>query len=471
MKLSHLRTNHVKEPLGLNMSRPVFTWTAYDTPDKKQAAAQITVSLEGKTVFDSGRGEGISSLGYEAPIELLPRKRYGWTVTVWGDGGDCASASSYFETAKQDEPWQAKWIAAASSGEFADKERQPLLAKDISLSGNVASARAYACGVGIYELWINGKKAGDEYLLPGYHCYDFNLEYQTFDVTELLRQGSNTVGLALGPGWYKGDMIFDRYHDLYGDTLHAICELHVTYEDGSKAVFGTDDSWRAYPSPVTFSNIYDGEHFDANLSVPGWSEPGCKAESFGTVVYEEKVPLVARRGPKIVKKQEFAPIEVIHTPKGETVLDFGQNMTGWVEFNADAPGGSVIKLSYGEVMQNGCFYRDNLRTAKAEYIYTSDGKKRRVRPHFTFYGFRYVKVEGVEMVCPGDFTACHIRSDIDPIGSIETDNVRVNQLFHNAMWGQFDNFLDLPTDCPQRDERLGWTGDAAIISAAACKNI
>ncbi|WP_305117093.1 glycoside hydrolase family 78 protein [Acutalibacter muris] len=118
MKLSHLRTNHVKEPLGLNMSRPVFTWTAYDTPDKKQAAAQITVSLEGKTVFDSGRGEDISSLGYEVPIELLPRKRYGWTVTVWGDGGDCASASSYFETAKQDEPWQAKWIAAASSGEI-----------------------------------------------------------------------------------------------------------------------------------------------------------------------------------------------------------------------------------------------------------------------------------------------------------------------------------------------------------------
>ena len=220
-------------------------------------------------------------------------------------------------------------------------------------SGRVKSARAYACGLGIYELWINGQKAGDEYLLPGYHCYDFALEYQTFDVTDLLREGENTLGLALGPGWYKGDMIFDRYHDLYGDTMHAICELRVTYEDGSEEVFGTDDSFRAYKSPVTFSNIYDGEHFDANLIVPGWSEPGCKAEALGTVIVEEKTPLVPRRGPKIVKKQEFAPVEIIHTKKGETVLDFGQNMTGWVEFNTEAPKGAVVKLSYGEVMLDG----------------------------------------------------------------------------------------------------------------------
>ena len=201
-------------------------------------------------------------------------------------------------------------------------------------------------------------------------------------------------------------------------------------------MFGTDDSFRAYKSPVTFSNIYDGEHFDANLIVPGWSEPGCKAEALGTVIVEEKTPLVPRRGPKIVKKQEFAPVEIIHTKKGETVLDFGQNMTGWVEFNTEAPKGAVVKLSYGEVMQDGCFYRDNLRTAKAEYIYTSDGEKRRVRPHFTFYGFRYVKVEGVERVRPGDFTACHIRSDIEQTGSIRTDNPRLDQLFHNALWGQ-----------------------------------
>ncbi len=472
MKLTHLRTNHVVQPLGLAMDRPVFSWTASDTPDKVQAAAQITVSVGDETVYDSGRREDLSSLGFEAPLDLLPRTRYDWTVIVWGDGGDTASASSWFETGKRDEPWQAEWIAAdPAQAPFGDKEVQPLLAKDFSLRGEVASARAYVCGLGIYELEVNGKKAGDEYLLPGYHCYDFALEYQTFDVTDLLRAGENTMGLALGPGWYKGDMIFDRYHDLYGDTMQAICELHITYANGGEEVISSDGSWMAYPSPVTFSNIYDGEHFDANRMVPGWSAPGCAARSFGTVVRKEATPLVERRGPKIVKKKEFAPIEVIHTPKGETVLDFGQNMTGWVEFSVDAPAGQTVTLTYGEVMQNGCFYRDNLRTAKAEYIYVSDGTPQRVRPHFTFYGFRFVKVEGLEVVRPGDFAACHIRSDIDPIGHIETDNPRVNQLFHNAMWGQFDNFLDLPTDCPQRDERLGWTGDAAIISATACKNI
>ena len=467
MKLTHLRVNHVETPLGLAMKQPVFSWVAEDTADKRQAAAEIVVRTGGKTVYDSGRREDISSLGFEAPLELAPRTRYDWTVTLWGDGGDWASASSWFETAKQEEPWQAQWIAA----DFQDKEVQPLLVKDFSLSGEVESARAYVCGLGIYELEINGQKAGNEYLLPGYHCYDFHLEYQTFDITGLVRAGENRVGLALGPGWYKGDIIFDRYHNLYGDTMQAICEVRVLLKDGTEQVIPTDLTWKSYPSPVTFSNIYDGEHYDARREIPGWSAPCCQGEAGGVVPGTEGTErLIARLGPKIVKKASFSPT-VLQTKKGETVLDFGQNMTGWVEFNADEPAGTEIVLTYGEVLQDGCFYRDNLRSAKAEYRYISNGRPAHVRPHFTFYGFRYVKVEGVSQARAEDFTAWHIRSDIDPTGSIETADPRVNQLFHNAMWGQFDNFLDIPTDCPQRDERLGWTGDAAIISATACKNL
>ena len=467
MKLTHLRVNHVETPLGLAMKQPVFSWVAEDTADKRQAAAEIVVRAGGKTVYDSGRREDISSLGFEAPLELAPRTRYDWTVTLWGDGGDWASASSWFETAKQEEPWQAQWIAA----DFQDKEVQPLLVKDFSLSGEVESARAYVCGLGIYELEINGQKAGNEYLLPGYHCYDFHLEYQTFDITGLVRAGENRVGLALGPGWYKGDIIFDRYHNLYGDTMQAICEVRVLLKDGTEQVIPTDLTWKSYPSPVTFSNIYDGEHYDARREIPGWSAPCCQGEAGGVVPGTEGTErLIARLGPKIVKKASFSPT-VLQTKKGETVLDFGQNMTGWVEFGADEPAGTEIVLTYGEVLQDGCFYRDNLRSAKAEYRYISNGHPAHVRPHFTFYGFRYVKVEGVSQARAEDFTAWHIRSDIDPTGSIETADPRVNQLFHNAMWGQFDNFLDIPTDCPQRDERLGWTGDAAIISATACKNL
>lgn len=468
MKLTHLRTNHVETPLGLYLDHPVFSWVAENTADRKQAAAQIVVKTpDGATVYDSGKQERLSSLGVEVPMELLPRTRYQWTVTVWGDGGDSATASSWFETGKQSEPWQAQWIAA----DFPDNEVQPLLVKEFTLPEQVESARAYVCGVGIYELEVNGQKAGNEYLLPGYHCYDFQLEYQTFDITEMLRQGENTLGLSMGPGWYKGDIIFDRYHNLYGDTMQAICEVHVTLKDGSEQVVVSDNSWKSYPSPVTFSNIYDGEHYDAGKEIAGWSQPGCQASHSGVRPGTEKLEkLTARMSPKILKKRSFSPT-VLHTKRGETVLDFGQNMTGWVEFDVNEPAGREVVLSYGEVLQDDCFYRDNLRTAKSEYRYISNGKPAHARPHFTFYGFRYVKVEGVTQVRPEDFTAWHIRSDVDPIGSIVTGDERVNQLFHNAMWGQFDNFLDVPTDCPQRDERLGWTGDAAIISSTACKNL
>lgn len=467
LKLKNLRTNHFETPLGMRLDKPVFSWVAYETDSKKQTAAQIVITANDERVYDSGKREDISSLGFEADIELLPRTKYEWSVIVWGDGGDSAAASSWFETGKENEPWQAKWITA----DFKDAEQQPLLAKDFNISGDIESARVYACGLGIYELEINGEKAGDEYLLPGYHCYDMNLEYQTFDVTDMLKSGENTIGLALGPGWYMGRMIFTNLQHLYGDRMQAICELHIKLKDGSEQVICSDGSWKSYHSPVVFSNIYDGEHYDSTKEVCGWSAPDCTAEHFGVETVEESRPLVARLSPKIVKKQEFAPVEIIHTKKDETVIDFGQNMTGWVEFTCRESKGTTVKLSYSEVMQDDCFYNDNLRTAKAEYIYVADGSTRRVRPHFTFYGFRFVKIEGVADVRPGDFTACHLRSDIDSIGHIETDNPLVNQLFKNAMWGQFDNFLDVPTDCPQRDERLGWSGDAAVISSTACKNI
>ena len=222
----------------------------------------------GEIVYDSGRREDVSSLGFEAPVELKPRTRYQWTVTVWGDGGDTATASSWFETAKQEEPWAAQWIAA----DFADKETQPLLAKSFTLPGEVESARAYACGVGIYELEVNGQKAGDEYLLPGYHCYDFHLEYQTFDITGLLRAGENTVGLALAPGWYKGDIIFDRYHNLYGDTMQAICEIRVKLKDGAEVTI--PGRWKAMtvsaPRPPRCCSTITGS---ASTTTPGGKSP------------------------------------------------------------------------------------------------------------------------------------------------------------------------------------------------------
>lgn len=467
MIITDLRVSHFEKPLGMRLSPLSFSWIAEDAESQRQEAAQVKVWNAQGLVYDSGKRVDLSSLGFSPEIVLAPRTRYQWSVTVWGEKGESASASSWFETAKEEEPWSAKWITSTFP-----KDQHFLLRKDFPAKAGLRSARAYACGLGIYELEINGKKVGEEYLLPGFHCYDMLLQYQTFDITGLLRDGENTLGASLAPGWYKGSLTFDRYDNTYGDTMKFICELHLSYEDGSEEVVVTDNSWRCLPSPVLESNIYDGEIYDAARATPGWSSPKCPAETFPTEELSDGTELLAARlNPKIVKKAKFLPAEVLHTNRGETVLDFGQNLTGWVEFRAAVPAGTEVKLSYGEVLQEGCFYRDNLRTAKCEYHYISDGKPAWVRPHFTFYGFRYVKVEGVSQVDPKDFEACHIRSDIDPIGSIETSDPLVNRLFLNGLWGQFDNFLDLPTDCPQRDERLGWTGDAAIISATACKNL
>lgn len=467
MKITELRVSHFQEPLGMGLSPLSFSWVAEDTASKRQEAAQVKIQTGGETVFDSGRRTDISSLGFAPEVSLLPRTRYQWSVTVWGDGGDSATGESWFETGKESEPWQANWITSTFP-----KDEHFLLRKEFPVSGELESARVYACGLGIYELELNGQKAGDEYLLPGFHCYDMMLEYQTFDVTNLLQRGENAIGASLAPGWYKGSMTFDRRENIYGDTMKFLCELHLRYKDGREDVLATDGSWRCLPSPVVESSIYDGERFDASRVIPSWSCPGCRAETSPASVLPDGTDLLtARLDPKIVLKERFAPQEVLHTKKGELVLDFGQNMTGWVEFEAHEPAGREISLSYGELLQDGCFYRDNLRTAKCEYHYHSDGTAAHVRPHFTFYGFRYVKVEGVSDFRAEDFTACHLRSDIDPIGSIETDRPEVNRLFLNALWGQFDNFLDIPTDCPQRDERLGWTGDAALICGTACKNL
>ena len=263
------------------------------------------------------------------------------------------------------------------------------------------------------------------------------------------------MGLALGPGWYKGDIVFDRYHNLYGDTMQAICEVRVLLKDGTEQVIPTDLTWKSYPSPVTFSNIYDGEHYDARREIPGWSAPCCQGEAGGVVPrHGRNGKAHCPAGAEDREKGQLLPHGASHQKRRDRA-GFRPNMTGWVEFGADEPAGTEIVLTYGEVLQDGCFYRDNLRSAKAEYRYISNGHPAHVRPHFTFYGFRYVKVEGVSQARAEDFTAWHIRSDIDPTGSIETADPRVNQLFHNAMWGQFDNFLDIPTDLPSAGRTPG----------------
>ena len=471
MKIEKLRTNHIKNPLGYRMEHVSLSWVVTEAKGLRTKKARVEVSRDAQfadCVSDSGEREDLDSLHYDPKIELAAATRYYWRVRVWDDAGDTAvSDPAWFETAG--DLSGAKWITAPFSGEI-----HPLFRKRITLRDEVKSARLAVSGLGVYEAWINGKKAGDEYLAPFYNDYNLWIQYQTYDVTELLHRGENALGVMLGNGWYKGRFGFVEHMDrLYGDKFFLIMKLDVTYRDGGTEVITSDGSFLCAESPVIESSIYDGEVWDAGRETEGWADVICEESGFVPAVETEgpAAPLTPRMSLPVKIMEVVSPKELIVTPAGEQVLDFGQNMTGWVEFVCGEPEGTEILLQFGEILQDGNFYNENLRTAKQEFRYISDGKRAKVRPHFTFYGFRYMKITGMSAVLPENFKGCVIYSVMERTGNIVTDNGKINRLFLNALWGQKGNFLDVPTDCPQRDERMGWTGDAQVFAATAAFNM
>ncbi len=459
MKIERLKINHFTNPVGYALEDPTLSYVVTEAKGKKQETARILLSDKedfSNVIYDSGERKDIVSTGYKLPISLKPIKRYYWKVFVTDDSGDKGeSETAFFETPRDGE-WKGEWITPD-----VPKEVQAVLFKDIELTRKPKAARAYVSGLGLYELSVNGEKQGDECLLPGFTDYDSWIQYQTFELD--LKEGKNRFEIALADGWYKGryGINVDYPEENYGDKLSAIAEIYVWYDDGSEEVYGTDTGWKARKSRVTESSIYNGEVYDMTLD---------PTEVFVTVISDiDKDKLCPRLSPPIVVHERIRPVQIIKTPAGEDVLDMGQNMVGWITFETDAPKGTEIYLQVGEILQDGNFYNDNLRTAKAEFRYISDGIRRRVRQHFTFYGFRYVKLtKWTGDINLDDFEGWEIHSGMDEIGHVRTDNDLVNQLISNARWGMKDNFVDVPTDCPQRDERYGWTGDAQIFSGTAC---
>lgn len=457
MYISRLRVNHKKNPLGFNLAKIHLSWEVKDVCGKWAVETRIIVSESSnmeKLVYDSGVQENYHENQMLVSFDLKPRTRYYWQVEVKDDKGDCAKSNpAWFETGKLQESWTAKWI-----GTEENEKRMPLLYKEFKLKEKPESVRWHVCGLGLYEAYVNEKKAGREFLMPGYHCYDSFLEYQTLDVTELLSQGKNKIAVLLGEGWYKGRFGFDGdYRNLYGNQKKCIGELHIRYANGQEECIVTDSSWKAEESSICENGIYDGEHIDETL----------EHKMLSVEEIEETRPLVERFNPKIHKVEEFQPVSVKQEDEA-LLLDFGETVTGWVEITGAFETGQKVMMQYGEVLQKGRFYRDNLRTAKAEFTYVSKGKGENIRPHFTYYGFRYVKIKGLNPEKEYKFTAYRIMSDIERTGWVATDHDKVNHLLENTLRSQKCNFLDIPTDCPQRDERMGWTGDAGIFASTAC---
>ena len=324
--------------------------------------------------------------------------------------------------------------------------------------GKVRKARLAITGLGLYRAFLNGKRIGQDYLTPGFNDYDAYLREQIYDVTGMLEK-ENRLEVWLGNGWYKGRLGFDGgKENRWGNLYLLSARLEITLDNGKMLEILTDESWLASPSPVLASGIYDGEIRD-DTREPGDPVP-CRPVETAYRIEPQFSPCIRTRA-------ERKPV-LIRTPAGEQVLDFGQNMAGIIRFVNRLPRGGTLRIRTGEVLQQGNFYRDNLRSAKSEFVYTSDGIEKEVEPLFTFFGFRYAKVEGLDQPDPEDFTAVCLSSDLRETLRVHTSHEKLNRLMENSLWGQRSNFLDVPTDCPQRDERLGWTADTQVFVNTAC---
>src|SRR5919109_387763 len=488
LTVKNLRCEYKTDPLGTDVRKPRLSWELVST---ERGVLQISYEIrvagseadlaKGKVLWESGKQSSDASIQveYGGPA-LESRKIYYWQVRVGDNHGhlsEWSKAARWEMGLLEPGDWQAKWITPNLTEDETKSNPAPYLRKEFSVNKKVERARLYATAMGLYEMSLNGKRVGEEYFTPGWTSYDFRYQYQIYDVTSSLKSGANCIASILGDGWFRGKLAWNpknnRNH--YGKKVALLAQLVITYKDGSQQVVSSDDQWKSSTGPVLLSDIYDGETYDARLEQTGWSETGFNDKNWQSVTIMEapKAKLVAPAGLPVKAIEEITPVKVFKSPAGDTVLDMGQNMVGWIKFRVAAPSGTTITLRHAEILdKEGNLYTENLRAAKQAIRYTTKGQGTQTfQPHFTFQGFRYVAVSGWPgEVKPQDFTGIVVHSAIPRTGTFETSNSLLNQLQHNIIWGQKGNFVDVPTDCPQRDERLGWTGDAQVFARTASFN-
>ena len=484
--VNQLICEYKTNPIGIDAANPRLSWqiasaengvmqTAYEI---RIAPSAEDLGKAARTLWTSGKVSSSQSVGivYKGTALKSMQKAY-WQVRIWDNKNKATqwSAPASWEMGiLEPASWKASWIAMEPETSTGKEKPSQFFRKEFTTAKKVKSARVYVTSLGLYQIFINGQKVSSDLFTPGWTSYKKRLQYQTYDVTSMLK-GINALGVIVGDGWYRGYIGFANQNNYYGNKLALLAQLQIDYTDGTSETIVTDKSWKTSTGPILAADIYDGEKYDARMEMPGWNHTGYADSKWiaATVTDRPSTILIAPQGEVVKAIEEIKPVKIITTPKGETVYDMGQNMVGWIRFKIQGNKGDEVTMKFAEVLdKDGNFYTANLRSAKATDIYTLKGGGEEVfEPHFTFHGFRFVKIEGPKTALAMDqLTGVVIHSDMKPTGTFSCSNQLVNQLQHNIQWGQKGNFLDVPTDCPQRDERLGWTGDAQVFSVTAAFN-
>ncbi|SFE53793.1 alpha-L-rhamnosidase [Paenibacillus catalpae] len=483
LEVVSLRTEYLDNPLGLDARKPRLGWKLRcDGRNVMQSAYHVQASSAesfSNMLWDSGKVETSQSQGirYAGP-ELKSIQRVYWRVKVWNNLGEESPFSEpvFFETGLlYSSDWKAAWIEPEKEIDIHAYKPAPYIRKEFTVKKGLVSARACLTAKGLYSFFINGHEGTDHLFTPGFTSYYKRHQYQVYDVTHLLREGVNALGAILGDGWWRGATGGASLKNNFGYKVAFLGQMVLDYEDGSRETIGSDSSFKTSTGPLLKSDMKAGDRFDARISIQGWNQPGFDDSSWGNVEvagdgYDN---LIATRSVPVKQKEKFAP-SVLRTPNGETVLDFGQNIAGWVEMKVQGEAGTEVVLIHGEALnRDGNFTLHHLAEhgemedfQEVRYILAGNGEER-YHPRFSIFGFRYVLVKNYPgEVKPENFTAVAVYSDLEQTGDFICSNPLINQLVSNSKWSQKGNFMEVPTDCPTR-ERAAWAGDAQVFSRTA----
>ncbi len=492
--VKNLRCEYRVNPLGIDETLPRLSWVL-ESPDRGavQSAYRILVASSREKLdkgegdlWDSGRVKSdVSNQIVYAGEKLTSGAMCWWKVCVWdGNGAESAfSAPALWSMGLLDDSeWKAQWIAMTPRRDWSKQTKRepgppsPFLRKTFTADRDVKRATAYVTARGLFELYLNGKRVGEDVLVPGWTNYDKRIQYLTYDVTGLVADGDNAVGAVLGDGWYCGYVGWRQVRSYYGTTKSLLCRLDIEYADGRVESVVSDGSWKCSHGPIVYSDMMMGEKYDAGLELNGWNTASYDDTAWEPVmtVAAPAAALVAKPS-QPVRVTEHVPSVGIEEPvKGVYVFDLGQNIAGWARLRVNGPKGTVVTMRFAERLNpDGTVYTTNLRSAEATDIYVLKGGGEEVyEPRFTFHGFQYVEVSGYPGTPDLDtITGCVVHNATPPVGSFECSSELINKLYSNICWGQRGNFISIPTDCPQRDERLGWMGDAQIFVRSATFNM